>query len=74
MYRHSIYNIYIICIAKFLFIYTNDDTVDPPEAPMGPSWPVDETRTLDSITLGSIHICVSWFRDTRVQLVTAPPT
>ena len=41
---------------------------------MGPSWPVEETMTLDSITLGSMHICVSWFRLTRVQLVTAPAT
>ena len=30
--------------------------------------------TLDSRTLGSMHICVSWLRLTRVQLVTAPPT
>ena len=30
--------------------------------------------TLDSITLGSMHIWVSWFRLTRVQLVTAPAT
>ena len=30
--------------------------------------------TLDSRTLGSMHICVSWLRETRVQLVTAPPT
>jgi len=41
---------------------------------MGPSWPVDDTMTLDSSTLGSMHICVSWFSDTSVQLVTAPPT
>ena len=41
---------------------------------MGPSWPVEETITLDSITLGSMHIWVSWFRLTRVQLVTAPAT
>ena len=46
----------------------------PPLAPMGPSWPVEETMTLDSSTLGSMHIWVSWFSDTRVQLVTAPPT
>lgn len=45
-----------------------------PLAPMGPSWPVDDTMTLDSSTLGSMHICVSWLRETRVQLVTAPPT
>lgn len=45
-----------------------------PEAPMGPSCPVQETMTLLSITLGSMHICVSWLRDTSVQLVTAPAT
>jgi hypothetical protein len=26
-----------------------------PDAPMGPSWPVDETMTRDSITLGSLE-------------------
>lgn len=30
--------------------------------------------TLDSMTLGSMHIWVSWLRDTSVQLVTAPAT
>ena len=30
--------------------------------------------TFDSITLGSIHDCVEWFRETSVQLVTAPAT
>lgn len=41
---------------------------------MGPSCPVEDTMTLLSRTLGSMHICVSWFKETRVQLVTAPPT
>ena len=41
---------------------------------MGPSCPVEETMTLLSSTLGSMHIWVSWLRETRVQLVTAPPT
>lgn len=30
--------------------------------------------TLDSMTLGSMHIWVSWLSDTSVQLVTAPAT
>jgi hypothetical protein len=41
---------------------------------MGPSCPVDDTMTLHSSTLGSMHICVSWLSDTSVQLVTAPAT
>ena len=45
-----------------------------PDAPIGPSWPVDDTITLHSSTLGSMHICVSWLSETSVQLVTAPAT
>lgn len=41
---------------------------------MGPSWPVEDTMTLDRMVFGSMHIWVSWLSDTRVQLVTAPAT
>ena len=42
-------------------------------APIGPSWPQDETTTLASMTLGSMQDWVSWWRVTSVQLVTTPP-
>lgn len=45
-----------------------------PVAPIGPSWPVDDTTTFDSRTLGSMHDCVSWFMVTSAQLVTTPAT
>ncbi|WKA12412.1 hypothetical protein VitviT2T_029794 [Vitis vinifera] len=45
-----------------------------PVAPNGPSCPHELTTTFASITFGSIHDCVSWFIDTRAQLVTTPPT
>ena len=43
-------------------------------APIGPSWPVLDTTTLLSSTLGSMHDCVSWLSDTSVQFVTTPAT